>query len=111
MGARDQYALAGVQNRRKAFGAPIQGNACGARGGVASDEAERRAIFDTNATAFWKLPPAVKAVAMAKGALTNSHVLAIPFNTSARAGAKVVANFLLSPAAQALIRMSQGATG
>jgi len=24
-------------------------------------EAERRAIFDTNATAFWKLPPAVKA--------------------------------------------------
>ena len=47
------------------------------------------------------LPPAVKAVAMAKGALTNSHFLAIPFNTSARAGAKVVANFLLSPAAQA----------
>jgi 2,3-dihydroxybenzoate decarboxylase len=24
-------------------------------------EAERRAIFDTNATTFWKLPPAVKA--------------------------------------------------
>jgi hypothetical protein len=24
-------------------------------------EAERRAIFDTNATAFWKLPAAVKA--------------------------------------------------
>ena len=47
------------------------------------------------------LPPAVKAVAMAKGALTNSHFLAIPFNASARAGAKVVANFLLSPAAQA----------
>lgn len=47
------------------------------------------------------LPPAVRAVAMAKGALTNSHFLAIPFNTSARAGAKVVANFLLSPAAQA----------
>ena len=47
------------------------------------------------------LPPAVRAVAMSKGALTNSHFLAIPFNTSARAGAKVVANFLLSPAAQA----------
>lgn len=47
------------------------------------------------------LPPAVKAVAMAKGALTNSHFLAIPFNASARAGAKVVANFLLSPTAQA----------
>lgn len=47
------------------------------------------------------LPPGVVAVAMAKGALTNSHFLAIPFNASARAGAKVVANFLLSPAAQA----------
>ncbi|MFM5242598.1 ABC transporter substrate-binding protein [Aeromonas rivipollensis] len=47
------------------------------------------------------LPPGVKAVAMAKGALTNSHFLAIPFNASARAGAKVVANFLLSPTAQA----------
>ena len=38
---------------------------------------------------------------MAKGSLTNSHFLAIPFNANARAGAKVVANFLLSPAAQA----------
>lgn len=47
------------------------------------------------------LPPSVKAVAMSKGALTNSHFLAIPFNASARAGAKVVANFLLSPDAQA----------
>lgn len=47
------------------------------------------------------LPPGVVAVAMAKGALTNSHFLAIPFNASARAGAKVAVNFLLSPAAQA----------
>ncbi|MGL6349191.1 MAG: ABC transporter substrate-binding protein [Aeromonas sp.] len=47
------------------------------------------------------LPPHVTAVAMSKGALTNSHFLAIPFNASARAGAKVVTNFLLSPAAQA----------
>ncbi|MEL3922905.1 ABC transporter substrate-binding protein [Aeromonas enteropelogenes] len=47
------------------------------------------------------LPPGVVAVGMAKGALTNSHFLAIPFNASARAGAKVAANFLLSPAAQA----------
>ena len=47
------------------------------------------------------LPPSVVAVAMEKGALTNSHFLAIPFNANARAGAKVVANFLLCPAAQA----------
>lgn len=47
------------------------------------------------------LPPTVRAVAMSKGALTNSHFLAIPFNANARAGAKVVVNFLLSPTAQA----------
>ncbi|MGY3858370.1 ABC transporter substrate-binding protein [Aeromonas intestinalis] len=47
------------------------------------------------------LPASVRALAMEKGALTNSHFLAIPFNANARAGAKVVANFLLSPAAQA----------
>ena len=35
------------------------------------------------------------------GALANSHFLAIPYNASATAGARVVANFLASPAAQA----------
>ena len=35
------------------------------------------------------------------GALANSHFMAIPYNSSATAGARVVANFLLSPTAQA----------
>lgn len=35
------------------------------------------------------------------GTLANSHFLAIPFNSSAHAGARIVANFLLSPEAQA----------
>ncbi|QFI55036.1 ABC transporter substrate-binding protein [Aeromonas simiae] len=47
------------------------------------------------------LPPSVQAVAMEKGALTNAHFLAIPFNARAREGAMVVVNFLLSPEAQA----------
>ncbi|ENY71536.1 hypothetical protein G114_12433 [Aeromonas diversa CDC 2478-85] len=47
------------------------------------------------------LPERVEAVVMQKGALTNAHFLAIPFNARARAGAKVVVNFLLSPEAQA----------
>lgn len=34
------------------------------------------------------------------GALANSHFLAIPYNSGATAGARVVANFLLSPEAQ-----------
>lgn len=35
------------------------------------------------------------------GALANSHFLAIPYNSGASAGARVAANFLLSPEAQA----------
>lgn len=35
------------------------------------------------------------------GTVGNTHFVAIPFNARARAGAQVVANFLLSPAAQA----------
>ena len=38
--------------------------ACAIKGGreiAIIGHSERRAIFDTNATAFWKLPPAVKA--------------------------------------------------
>ena len=35
------------------------------------------------------------------GTIGNTHFVAIPFNASARAGAMVVANFLLDPAAQA----------
>ena len=37
----------------------------------------------------------------AKGSIGNTHFVAIPYNARAKAGAQVVANFLLSPAAQA----------
>lgn len=43
----------------------------------------------------------VGALHFAGGALANSHFLAIPYNSSATAGARVAANFLLSPEAQA----------
>ena len=43
----------------------------------------------------------IGALHFAAGALANSHFLAIPYNASATAGARVTANFLLSPAAQA----------
>jgi putative spermidine/putrescine transport system substrate-binding protein len=35
-----------------------------------------------------------------EGTIANTHFVAIPFNASDRAGAMVVANFLLSPEAQ-----------
>jgi len=43
----------------------------------------------------------IGAMHFSDGALANSHYLAIPYNSSATAGAQVVANFLLSPEAQA----------
>ena len=46
------------------------------------------------------LPKSTVAFAMKKGALTNTHFLAIPFNAKAHAGAKVVANYLISAKAQ-----------
>jgi putative thiamine transport system substrate-binding protein len=37
----------------------------------------------------------------AKGTIGNTHFVAIPYNAPSKAGAQVVSNFLLSPAAQA----------
>jgi putative thiamine transport system substrate-binding protein len=48
-----------------------------------------------------ELPATIRAVHFRGGVLSNSHFLAIPFNARAKEGARVVANFLLSPAAQA----------
>ncbi|WP_217640250.1 ABC transporter substrate-binding protein [Desulfoluna spongiiphila] len=47
------------------------------------------------------LPTGARALVFDIGALTNSHFLAIPYNSNAKAAAKVVTNFLLSPEAQA----------
>ncbi|MGL5948065.1 MAG: ABC transporter substrate-binding protein [Aeromonas sp.] len=47
------------------------------------------------------LPPHTQAHAFARGALTNAHYWAIPATAPNRAGALVVINFFLSPAAQA----------
>lgn len=49
----------------------------------------------------YELPPTVRTYVMGYGSLANASFLAIPFNASATEGAKVVANFLLSPEAQA----------
>jgi putative thiamine transport system substrate-binding protein len=53
------------------------------------------------AIAQHELPDSVRATTFSGGALANSHFLAIPFNASSPEGAMVVANFLLSPQAQA----------
>ncbi|NBN64699.1 ABC transporter substrate-binding protein [Microvirga tunisiensis] len=53
------------------------------------------------AIAAGELPDTVRSFVLEGGTIGNTHFVAIPFNSSASAGAKVVANFLLSPEAQA----------
>ncbi|MFO7481008.1 ABC transporter substrate-binding protein [Oceanibaculum nanhaiense] len=48
-----------------------------------------------------KLPQSVRTFVLEGGTIGNTHFVAIPFNASAREGAMAVANFLLSPEAQA----------
>lgn len=48
-----------------------------------------------------ELPDTVRSFVLESGSLANTHFVTIPFNAKAKAGALVVANFLLSPLAQA----------
>ncbi|QUX92037.1 ABC transporter substrate-binding protein [Marinomonas sp. A3A] len=46
------------------------------------------------------LPDSVRSYVFTNGTIGNTHFLAIPYNSGAKAGAQVVANFMLSPEAQ-----------
>jgi putative thiamine transport system substrate-binding protein len=48
-----------------------------------------------------ELPDTVRSFTFSGGTLGNTHFLAIPYNANAKAGALVLADFLLSPEAQA----------
>lgn len=48
-----------------------------------------------------EFPPSVTSYVLDAGTIGNVHFLAIPFNAANKAGAMVLANFLLSPEAQA----------
>ena len=54
-----------------------------------------------NEIAAKRLPATVQSWQFAKGTIGNTHFVAIPYNAPSKAGAQVVASFLLSPAAQA----------
>jgi putative thiamine transport system substrate-binding protein len=54
-----------------------------------------------NEIAAGRLPASVVSYQFDSGTIGNTHFLAIPFNSKAKEGAQVLANFLLSPAAQA----------
>lgn len=54
-----------------------------------------------NEIAAKRLPPSVVSWQFEKGTIGNTHFVAIPYNARAKPAAQVVANYLLSPAAQA----------
>ncbi|MGF1902578.1 ABC transporter substrate-binding protein [Aliivibrio sifiae] len=68
------------------------------------DQIDLAVTFNPNevfsAQASGKLADTTEAYAMEAGALSNIHFLAIPWNASAKEGAQVAINFLLSPEAQ-----------
>ena len=57
--------------------------------------------YASSAISNGELPASVKTYVHSSGTLGNSHFLAIPFNSSAKAAAKVAINFFLSPEGQA----------
>ncbi len=54
----------------------------------------------SSAIANGELPETVRSFVFDGGTIANTHFVAIPFNASAKAGAMVVADFLMSPDAQ-----------
>jgi putative thiamine transport system substrate-binding protein len=54
----------------------------------------------SNAIANGELPDTVRSFVFDGGTLGNTHFLTIPYNATAKAGALVTANFLMSPEAQ-----------
>ena len=55
----------------------------------------------SSAIANGSLPRSARTFVLKQGTIGNTHFVAIPFNSSAKEGAMVVADFLLSPEAQA----------
>lgn len=53
------------------------------------------------AIAAGELPGTVRSFVFSGGTLSNTHFVAIPYNAAAKAGSLVLANFLISPEAQA----------
>jgi putative thiamine transport system substrate-binding protein len=72
---------------------------------MADDEIDLAISFSPGeasaAIANFQLPDTVRTFVPEGGSIGNASFVAIPYNASAKAGAMVVANFLLSPEAQA----------
>lgn len=72
---------------------------------IADDELDLSISFSpgaaSTAIANFELPETVRTFVLDKGTIGNASFVAIPYNSGSKEGAMVVANFLLSPEAQA----------
>ncbi len=72
---------------------------------LADDETSISFAFNpadaSSAIANGELPNTVRTFVLDKGTIGNFHFLAVPYNAKAKAGAMLLANFMLSPEAQA----------
>jgi putative thiamine transport system substrate-binding protein len=87
------------------FGKQFPQNSAAVRQMMADGELIMALTFNPNEAAneiaAKRLPVTVYSWQFAKGTIGNTHFVSIPYNAPSKAGAQVVANFLLSPAAQA----------
>ncbi|SFO98014.1 ABC transporter substrate-binding protein [Tranquillimonas alkanivorans] len=71
---------------------------------IADDEIDLAISFSpgeaSTAIADFRLPDTVRTFVLDKGTLGNASFVAIPYNSGSKAGAMVLANFLMSPVAQ-----------
>ncbi len=86
-------------------GKQFPANAAALRQMMADGELSLAITFNPNEAAneiaAFRLPASVASYQFDSGTIGNTHFLAIPFNSKTKEAAQVVANFLLSPAAQA----------
>jgi putative thiamine transport system substrate-binding protein len=86
-------------------GKQFPANAAAIRQMMADGELSLALTFNPNEAAneiaAGRLPASVISYQFDSGTIGNTHFLAIPFNSKAKEGAQVVANFMLSPPAQA----------
>ncbi|MEN8896482.1 MAG: ABC transporter substrate-binding protein [Yoonia sp.] len=72
---------------------------------IADDELDLSISFSpgaaSTAIANFELPDTVRTFVLDKGTIGNASFVTIPYNSGSKAGAMVVANFLMSPEAQA----------
>ncbi|MCO4848234.1 MAG: ABC transporter substrate-binding protein [Yoonia sp.] len=72
---------------------------------IADDELDLSISFSpgaaSTAIANLELPDTVRTFVLDKGTIGNTSFVAIPYNSGSKAGAMIVANFLMSPEAQA----------